>query len=1254
MVTPRGTIAPYEYISSTKSLISSLNNAILEKNTNGTWILSQAGGELSTFDASGNLIGLSYPSDPSMDVTLEYESTRHASFRPKRVIDAAGRVLTFNYTFDELASIQLPDGQVIRYSYDTRGNLTHVDYGNGQVKQYHYGESELAVNGDPELLTGITSEDGVRYASFGYDQYGRAKTSALHDGSLLTEVSSVRYVASSMVEVDTPNGGTVTYTYKNDIYRKPATVTDAAGSVTSTYDGGGRLLTRTNKSGSTTSNTYNTAGQLVQVVYASNDTTGKKRTHQTDWHASLNVPIESRTLDAGGVLIRRTTNTFNPRGQQLSTTSIDPVTLSFRTQTAAFCEQSDVSSGACSRVGLMKWTDDARTDVVDKTSYTYYSTVGTPCVGMLSGCGYRPGDLWKITDALGREKEVLAYDLAGRPLAVKDANGVVTETLYYPRGWVATVAIEGMTSADDRITSYEYWPNGLVRKVTNPDGAYTSYEYDAAHRLTAIADGAGSRIEYTLDGAGNRIAESIKDSSGTLKRTLSRVYNTLGQLATQADAQSNPTAFTYDASGNSKTVTDASGHLTSNSYDPLHRLMRTLQDVGGIEAETKFAYDANDNLTKVTDPKGLETTYSYDGFGQLKTTSSPDTGTTQRTYDEAGNVKTSTDARGVTTSYTYDALNRITSKSYPSQGEDVAYTYDTVPTVCASGEGFAVGRLSSMADGSGRTDYCYNRFGDVVRKAQITNGKAFVVRYTYTTGGNLASVIYPDGAVADYVRDGQGRVTEIGVTSGSSGRQVLLSGASYLPFGPSTGWQYGNGRALVRSFDTDYRPTAVVDSAHQLKIGLGYDSTSKIVALESDNYAAGFDYDALGRLKAFRDTTANVAIEQYSYDATGNRLSFANAGITTPFTYEATNHRLTSVDGITRSYDAVGNTIGVLSGMKTFDYNQANRLSKVLMGGVAAQSYAYNARGERVQRGLDAASSVYTTYDEAGRWLGDYDSLGNPKQQVIWMDDMPVGLLANGVLHYVEPDHLGTPRLVLDPLRNVPVWTWDIKGEAFGNSVPNQDPDIDGQDFVFDMRFPGQRYDAVSGLNYNYFRDYDPGTGRYAQSDPIGLSGGISTYAYVGGNPIGAVDPLGLVVRVVDSNPMMAQKLMNAYAALNARSSTARWINEILESSSEVYEIRSTSLKGVGAYYCPDATSPGCGGRARATYVNPCDLPEVPTIAGWQRLSLELAIAHELGHALGYQDLMPGDTLGDNIRMIENPIRIDMGFPIRTKYDGRF
>jgi RHS repeat-associated protein len=103
---------------------------------------------------------------------------------------------------------------------------------------------------------------------------------------------------------------------------------------------------------------------------------------------------------------------------------------------------------------------------------------------------------------------------------------------------------------------------------------------------------------------------------------------------------------------------------------------------------------------------------------------------------------------------------------------------------------------------------------------------------------------------------------------------------------------------------------------------------------------------------------------------------------------------------------------------------------------------------------------------------------------------------------------------VIDPIRSARgtvVWRWELSGEAFGNDKPIEDPDGDNVLFVLDMRYPGQQYDSASGFNYNYFRDYDPSVGRYVQSDPIGLGGGISTYGYVGGNPMFGIDPLGLV-----------------------------------------------------------------------------------------------------------------------------------------------
>jgi len=156
-----------------------------------------------------------------------------------------------------------------------------------------------------------------------------------------------------------------------------------------------------------------------------------------------------------------------------------------------------------------------------------------------------------------------------------------------------------------------------------------------------------------------------------------------------------------------------------------------------------------------------------------------------------------------------------------------------------------------------------------------------------------------------------------------------------------------------------------------------------------------------------------------------------------------------------------------------------------------------------------------TVYDEAGHWLGEYGGAGAAIQQAVWLDDLPVGVMAGGQLHYIEADALGSPRVVIEPQRNVAVWRRELAGEAFGNAAPDQDPDGDAAGFVFNLRFPGQRYDAASGLNYNYYRDYESGTGRYFEVDPLLHSQPLSwgagkPYAYVELNPSRFTDPFGL------------------------------------------------------------------------------------------------------------------------------------------------
>jgi RHS repeat-associated protein len=125
------------------------------------------------------------------------------------------------------------------------------------------------------------------------------------------------------------------------------------------------------------------------------------------------------------------------------------------------------------------------------------------------------------------------------------------------------------------------------------------------------------------------------------------------------------------------------------------------------------------------------------------------------------------------------------------------------------------------------------------------------------------------------------------------------------------------------------------------------------------------------------------------------------------------------------------------------------------------------------------------------------------------MDDMPVAVVEGSTLRYIETDHLNTPRALIDPARNLPVWRWDLQVSAFGEHAANEDPDGDATLVKFNLRFPGQYLDAETGLHYNYFRDYEPGTGRYVESDPIGLRGGLATFGYALSSPLSWKDQSG-------------------------------------------------------------------------------------------------------------------------------------------------
>jgi len=831
----------------------------------------------------------------------------------------------------------------------------------------------------------------------------------------------------------------------------------------------------------------------------------------------------------------------------------------------AYCEQSDVTAGTCPLIGLTKSTNGPRSttdagmaSLDDTTTYTYYQAEDSTCATN-GACPHRKGDLWKVTNALSQVITYVTYDKNGRVTRLQDANGTYTDFVYHPRGWltdrIVRASATGSAGTGDATTHIDYDAVGNVTKVTQPPdnlstGAYLAYTYDDAHRLIKIADNQNNTIDYCpdgvggtncLDAAGNRKVEQVKDPSGVLKRSLSRTYNQLSQLtqvlnhASQPVEHSNGLSDTgvadgYDGNGNRVLVQDGLGTTTKQTYDGLNRLVATIQNYGGTDTATAntttgYTYDTRDNLRQVTDPDGLNTVYTYDGLNNLTGLSSPDTGSTAYTVDKAGNRLTQTDNRGITSTYTYDALNRLAAIAYPTTTLNVTYAYDQANATTGCATSYPIGRLTTMTDGSGSTTYCYDRRGNVTQKKQITSSVTLTTQYSYTLADRLASLTYPSGTIVTYMRDSVGRITTVTWKANATATATtLVSNATYYPFGPLNVLTFGNGRTLTKTYDQDYAIDSVASSASTgLKLDLGVDVMGDIVqasgSIAPTTPDRQYGYDPLYRLTtAQTGATPPSPLEGYTYGKTGDRLSASLNGATpTAYSYTAGSHRLASVGGTARTYDGNGNTqTGIVTGL-TLTYDDKNRLSKAQQPHAVNINYVTNGRGERVNKNGTTTAGPATTlvgvsysYDEGGQLLGEYPALtGAVPTEYIYLDGTPIAVVKGTSLAYVETDHLGTPRQVVDPATNTALWAWDFLASTFGAGVPNQSPMGAGA-YTFNLRFPGQYYDAETGLNYNYFRTYEPGTGRYVETDPLGLVAGNNVYGYVHGAPLSKTDRQGM------------------------------------------------------------------------------------------------------------------------------------------------
>ncbi|GAB2490111.1 RHS repeat-associated core domain-containing protein [Arenimonas alkanexedens] len=1145
-----GSFLPMEWVSQSGGVTTYVARGLSDrivKRVGATYEMVDEAGHTRIYDATtGRLLSRRHAEDPTRDLAYAYDGNGYLS----ELTDGVGRKLSFHYSVIEmsrpvggsnvvvaskrvLTEVVLPDGKVHEYSYDASGNLAAVVRPDGSARQYHYDESAHVGAPSAGLMTGI-SDNGQRYATFIYDAYGRVTSSALAGGAERTELT---YISRDIVDVTTANGLVRRYTYQPGVQRRLLSVADSFGSIQNIYGSDGRRTESVDRAGRRTRYAY-TGGKVSQVTEAPGTDLERVTVINRDTFGRVTGSLVSGKVGGAMVPLSRSARSLDAQGRVLASCAVDPSGpgTSYACGSAAdapagvrqtafnYCSEADVSAdpAACPLVGLLRSVDGPLAGMADRVQYVYRNASDITSCGINTGNCHRKGDLWKVFDASGRETEIVRHDLAGRIVRIRDMNQVITILDHDALGRLSSQTVLGTdpnSSLDDMRSTLAYDANGLVQQITQPDGVLVRFGYDAARRLTLIEDSLGNTINYSLDGAGNRFAEQTRDAEGVLARSLSRLFDDLGRVVTLADANANATQLDYDAAGQVDMVTDALGRTTDNAYDALGRLRESIANVAGTgseRAQTRFDYDALDRLTTVIDPKGLVTSYGYDGLGNLTQLVSPDTGTATYTYDEAGNRISAVDARGVLTLYAYDGQSRLTGIDRPSAGQDTGFVYDAVPAACAAGETFGIGRLGTLTDPSGSTQFCYDRRGNLVRKVQAVTGAAAsrTVRYSHNLADRLVTMTYPSGATVTYTRDANGRITGIsGKPTAAAATVSLVSDVTYLPFGPANVITFGNGRRLTKAYDLNYGIDAVTDSAAAgLSLDLGLDDVGNVTALD-ERLATGataartVTYDGQDRLTALKNGTANV--QSFTYDATGNRTKKGSA----VYTYAADSHHLTKIGSTLRSLDAAGNTTAI--GTKTYTYDDAGRMSQYLLNGVVNRTFAINGLGQRVAKKVPgkATSDTYFVYDEAGHLIGEYRGNGTRIREIVWLDETPVAVLsshAGSTYQYVLTDHLNTPRAVVHPGTNAIVWRWDLTGSAFGDHAAQNNPDGDANKYTFNLRYPGQYLDTETGLHYNYFRDYEPGTGRYVQSDPIGLGGGITTFGYVSGSPFGRSDPYGL------------------------------------------------------------------------------------------------------------------------------------------------
>jgi YD repeat-containing protein len=479
------------------------------------WRYTTADNSVESYNVTGQLTSITDRSGLTQTHTYSDASTPVAIAPTTglliRVTDTFGRQLNFTYdSSSRISTLTDPAGGSYKYAYDANNNLASVTYPDANSKTYLYENT-----GFPHALTGITDENGLRYATFTYDTQGRA-TSTEHAGgvervSLVYNADGSTTVTDALNTPRTYNFQTILGVVKSAGQSQPGGSGCGASASALTYDTNGNVASRIDFNGHMATYSYDLTRNLetsrTEGLTATGTSTPEIRTITTQWHPTFRLPT---TITETGLV---TNYSYDGHANITQKSLTDTVSNKNRTWNTTYTYDTN---------GILLQTveDGPRTDVSDLTTYDYYLANST-CSDGSFGCR---GQLKQVTTALNHVTQVTGYNANGQPTSVTDPNGLVLAMVYDLRQRLTSLTV------GSEQTTYTYDSAGQLTKVTQPNGAYLTYTYDNAHRLTGIKNQLGNTRTYTLDNMGNRIKEDLTDPNGQLARSQTRVYDALSRL----------------------------------------------------------------------------------------------------------------------------------------------------------------------------------------------------------------------------------------------------------------------------------------------------------------------------------------------------------------------------------------------------------------------------------------------------------------------------------------------------------------------------------------------------------------------------------------------------------------------------------------------------------------------------------------------------------------------------------------------------